>query len=70
MLPNVKGFKGPFSCLNNARYGIAWGSLGAAEFCVQTARDYVMDRKQFGELSFWRIFGRYNRKLERNFKGN
>merc|ERR1711988_466012 len=48
MLPNVKGFKGPFSCLNNARYGIAWGSLGAAEFCVQTARDYVMDRKQFG----------------------
>ena len=50
MLPNVKGFKGPFSCLNNARYGIAWGSLGAAEFCVQTARDYVMDRKQFGEI--------------------
>ena len=49
MLPNVRGFKGPFSCLNNARYGIAWGSLGAAEFCVQTARDYVMDRKQFGE---------------------
>jgi len=48
MLPNVRGFKGPFSCLNNARYGIAWGSLGAAEFCVQTARDYVMDRKQFG----------------------
>ena len=48
MLPNVKGFKGPFSCLNNARYGIAWGSLGAAEYCVQQARDYVMDRKQFG----------------------
>ena len=48
MLPNVKGFRGPFSCLNNARYGIAWGSLGAAEFCVQQARDYVMDRKQFG----------------------
>lgn len=48
MLPGVKGFKGPFSCLNNARYGIAWGSLGAAEFCVQTTRDYVMDRKQFG----------------------
>merc|ERR1711936_358550 len=46
--PNVKGFRGPFSCLNNARYGIAWGSLGAAEFCVQTARNYVMDRKQFG----------------------
>jgi len=48
ILPNVKGFKGPFSCLNNARYGIAWGSLGAAEFCVQNTRDYVMDRKQFG----------------------
>jgi len=48
MLPGVKGFKGPFSCLNNARYGIAWGSLGAAEFCVETARNYVMDRKQFG----------------------
>ena len=48
MLPNVKGFRGPFSCLNNARYGIAWGSLGAAEFCVQQARDYVLDRKQFG----------------------
>merc|ERR1712032_1281509 len=39
MLPNVVGFKGPFSCLNNARYGIAWGSLGAAEFCVNQARD-------------------------------
>jgi len=48
MLPNVKGFKGPFSCLNNARYGISWGVLGAAEFCVQNARNYVMDRKQFG----------------------
>jgi len=48
MLPNVKGFRGPFSCLNNARYGIAWGSLGAAEFCVQQARDYVLGRKQFG----------------------
>ena len=51
MLPGVKGFKGPFSCLNNARYGIAWGSLGAAEFCVETARNYVLDRKQFGESS-------------------
>ena len=49
MLPGVRGFKGPFSCLNNARYGIAWGSLGAAEFCVDTARNYVLDRKQFGE---------------------
>jgi len=48
MLPNVKGFRGPFSCLNNARYGIAWGSLGAAEFCVEQARNYTMDRKQFG----------------------
>jgi len=48
MLPNVKGFRGPFSCLNNARYGIAWGSLGAAEFCVEAARNYTMDRKQFG----------------------
>jgi len=48
MLPNVKGFRGPFSCLNNARYGIAWGSLGAAEFCVDKARTYTMERKQFG----------------------
>ena len=47
MLPNVEGLKGPFSCLNNARYGIAWGALGAAETCWFTARDYVMDRKQF-----------------------
>jgi len=48
MLPNVKGFKGPFSCLNNARYGISWGALGAAEFCVEQARNYTLDRKQFG----------------------
>ena len=47
MLPNVEGLKGPFSCLNNARYGIAWGALGAAETCWHAARDYVMDRKQF-----------------------
>ena len=47
MLPNVEGLKGPFSCLNNARYGIAWGALAAAEPCWHTARDYVMDRKQF-----------------------
>jgi glutaryl-CoA dehydrogenase len=47
MLPDVQGLKGPFSCLNNARYGIAWGALGAAETCWMTARDYVMDRKQF-----------------------
>jgi len=48
MLPNVVGFKGPFSCLNNARYGISWGALGAAEFCVNQARDYTMGRNQFG----------------------
>ncbi|KAL2914375.1 hypothetical protein HK105_206147 [Polyrhizophydium stewartii] len=48
LLPNVKGLKGPFGCLNNARYGIAWGTLGAAEFCVEQARDYTLNRKQFG----------------------
>lgn len=48
ILPGVKGLKGPFSCLNNARYGIAWGVLGAAEFCLDTARCYTLDRKQFG----------------------
>ncbi len=48
MLPNVSGLKGPFGCLNNARYGIAWGALGAAEFCWHAARDYTMNRKQFG----------------------
>lgn len=48
MLPGVKGLKGPFSCLNNARYGIAWGALGAAEFCLDAARQYTLDRKQFG----------------------
>ncbi|MDX2257644.1 MAG: acyl-CoA dehydrogenase family protein, partial [Hyphomicrobiaceae bacterium] len=42
------GFKGPFGCLNNARYGIAWGALGAAEFCWQAARQYSLDRVQFG----------------------
>lgn len=47
LLPNVKGLKGPFSCLNNARYGIAWGSLGAAEACWHAARSYAMERKQF-----------------------
>ena len=41
-------FQGPFGCLNNARYGIAWGVLGAAEFCFETARQYTLDRKQFG----------------------
>jgi glutaryl-CoA dehydrogenase len=48
LLPNVSGLKGPFSCLNNARYGIAWGALGAAEFCWHQARQYTLDRKQFG----------------------
>jgi glutaryl-CoA dehydrogenase len=48
LLPNVAGLKGPMGCLNNARYGIAWGALGAAEFCWQAARQYVLDRKQFG----------------------
>jgi len=48
LLPNVQGLKGPFGCLNNARYGIAWGALGAAEDCWHRARQYVMDRKQFG----------------------
>ena len=47
-LPNVEGLKGPFGCLNAARYGIAWGALGAAEFCWHAARQYTMDRRQFG----------------------
>ncbi|AZT85676.1 acyl-CoA dehydrogenase [Marinobacter sp. NP-4(2019)] len=46
--PEVSGLKGPFTCLNSARYGIAWGALGAAEDCWHTARQYVLDRKQFG----------------------
>jgi glutaryl-CoA dehydrogenase len=49
LLPNVKGLKGPFGCLNKARFGIAWGALGAAEFCWHAARQYTMDRKQFGK---------------------
>ncbi|MHC1550412.1 acyl-CoA dehydrogenase [Phyllobacterium sp. K27] len=48
ILPHVTGLKGPFTCLNSARFGIAWGALGAAESCYETARDYVIDRKQFG----------------------
>ena len=47
-LTGVSGLKGPFGCLNRARYGIAWGALGAAEFCWHTARDYVLERRQFG----------------------
>ncbi len=48
LLPDVQGLKGPFSCLNSARLGISWGALGAAETCWHTARQYVLDRKQFG----------------------
>ncbi|MEM1422238.1 MAG: acyl-CoA dehydrogenase [Pseudomonadota bacterium] len=49
LLPDVEGLKGPFSCLNRARYGISWGVLGAAEFCWHAARQYGLDRKQFGK---------------------
>ena len=49
MIPNVKGLKGPFSCLNNARYGISWGVLGAAEDCYLRAREYTLDRNQFNK---------------------
>jgi len=48
LLPNVSGLGGPFGCLNKARYGIAWGAMGAAEFCWHAARQYTLDRKQFG----------------------
>ena len=48
VFPEIRGLKGPFMCLNSARYGIAWGAIGAAEFCYQKARQYVLDRKQFG----------------------
>lgn len=49
VFPDIRGLKGPFMCLNSARYGIAWGTVGAAEFCYQKAREYVLDRKQFGK---------------------
>jgi len=49
LLPNAKGLRGPFGCLNRARYGIAWGVMGAAEYCWTAARQYVLDRKQFGK---------------------
>ncbi|MFC3060564.1 acyl-CoA dehydrogenase [Paenirhodobacter populi] len=49
LLPDVEGLKGPFGCLNRARYGIAWGVMGAAEFCLQAARQYGLDRRQFGK---------------------
>ncbi|MGL3822002.1 acyl-CoA dehydrogenase [Sphingopyxis sp. R3-92] len=48
LLPDVSGLKGPFGCLNRARYGIGWGAMGAAEFCYEASRQYVLDRKQFG----------------------
>ncbi len=48
LLPNVEGLKGPFGCLNRARYGISWGAMGAAEFCWHAARQYGLDRRQFG----------------------
>ncbi len=47
MFPEIKGLKGPFGCLNKARYGIAWGAIGAAEFCLHAARNYTLERKQF-----------------------
>ncbi|MBT2133091.1 acyl-CoA dehydrogenase [Croceibacterium sp. LX-88] len=49
LLPGVEGMKGPFGCLNRARYGISWGTMGAAEFCLAAAREYGLDRKQFGK---------------------
>lgn len=49
LLPNAKGLAGPFGCLNNARLGIAFGALGAAEACYSYARDYALERKQFGK---------------------
>ena len=48
LLPGARGLRGPFGCLNRARYGIAWGALGAAEFCWHAARQYTLDRHQFG----------------------
>ena len=49
LLPHVEGLKGPFGCLNRARYGISWGVMGAAEACLHAARDYGLDRRQFGK---------------------
>ena len=49
LLPEVEGLAGPFGCLNRARYGISWGAMGAAEFCWHAARDYTLERKQFGK---------------------
>lgn len=49
LLPNVSGMRGPLSCLNNARFGIAWGALGAAEACLEIVRTYTLERKQFNK---------------------
>lgn len=49
LLPNVEGLRGPFGCLNDARYGIAWGALGAAESCLEIARNYTLERTQFNK---------------------
>jgi len=49
VLPGVKGLRGPFACLNEARYGIVWGAMGAARSCYETARDYALERRQFGK---------------------
>lgn len=56
LLPEVQGLKGPFGCLNRARYGISWGALGAAEFCLHAARQYGLDRNQFGPLASKQLY--------------
>lgn len=56
LLPEVQGLKGPFGCLNRARYGISWGSMGAAEFCFHAARQYGLDRNQFGPLASKQLY--------------
>ncbi len=56
LLPDVQGLKGPFGCLNRARYGISWGAMGAAEFCLHAARQYGLDRNQFGPLASKQLY--------------
>ena len=56
LLPEVQGLKGPFGCLNRARYGISWGAMGAAEFCFHAARQYGLDRQQFGPLASKQLY--------------
>lgn len=56
LLPEVQGLKGPFGCLNRARYGISWGAMGAAEFCMHAARQYGLDRNQFGPLASKQLY--------------